>query len=66
MKRSAALLIKGKYVIYENPTIGDIAKLRREGAIIMYQTVRCTGKQIYKQWVTDDGMVVTERIDNVQ
>jgi len=65
MKRSAALLIKGKWVIYETPTIGAIRQLREQGAIIMHQVVHCTGKQIYSKWVTDSGMVVTERIDNV-
>lgn len=66
MKRSAALLTKGNWIIYDNITIGDAHRLRKQGAIIMHQTIRCSGKQIYKQWITEGGMVVTERIDNVQ
>jgi hypothetical protein len=65
MKRCAALLVKGNWVIYENITIGDAYRLRNCGAVIMRQLVHCTGKQIHKQWVTDSGMVVMERIDNV-
>lgn len=65
MRRSAALLIKHNWVIYEDITIGDAAKLRKQGAVIMRQVVRCTGKQIHKQWIADNGLVIVERIDNV-
>lgn len=63
MKRCAAILVKGEWVIINDPTIGDIYRLRQRGAIIMRLVVHRYGNEIHSDWTTESGRVVTSRID---
>lgn len=54
---------KEEWRLIENPTIGDIRSLRNKGAIILRQIVKRYGREVHKDWVSDNGRVVVSRID---
>ena len=49
--------------LIENPTIGDIRRLRNKGAIILRQVIHKYGHEIHKDWVTDNGRSVVSSIE---
>ena len=66
MKRCAFIFENNEWRLISGLTIGDVALLRRRGAIILHQTIRRYGDEIHKNWVSDSGKVVVRRIETLE